>query len=524
MFVKNFLTSGDFLTVVPVGYPMTIQYDTTGTIEKVYKGWSDDRVLLDKAVLHQIMKTNLVPRNVSLKNGSTLVSGVLYTNKKYVGSGKLPDCVMDQILDGYLKGEGTFNFFAGSVESHSAVFRGASPIRQWLTFAGFHVLPGYVIPHDITEAGFEKLVRGSGFTFTYPLISDYIVFHNGEPQFHSVGLKSDIITTIIQKVTPLGYVVADIEFKDRSSTSWNYSDMLRLKLAPGSVVIRHEEGKPIYSYENSDVVISDKLTCTFCGKLIKVPSEGRVRCDDAHCNSRLYYDTRKFLEELSIPPALTHSRYIEVITAVGPNYSVLDILNADEYKDVTITTTLSKLLHAMIPVELSISEDTISAFCNRCNNKVATVEYYMDNTSKIFSDLKFEGDVQVKTLVNWLDSDPSNLLDINTALHHARIKITNTNKKFDGAPIFRNRTIAITGDFNRGSSSEVCAILSSYSAKIVTDSNIADIGVDCVLVGDRKENVNGHMIKDAKKLNIPIFTESEFFSQYAIDEDMAANL
>ena len=82
----------------------------------------------------------------------------------------------------------------------------------------------------------------------------------------------------------------------------------------------------------------------------------------------------------------------------------------------------------------------------------------------------------------------------------------------------------ITGDFNHGNMSEISAILSSYSADVITELPDSGDRIDCIVVGDRKENINGHAVKEAQKSGVPIFTETEFFSRYEIDADMAANL
>ena len=88
---------------------------------------------------------------------------------------------------------------------------------------------------------------------------------------------------------------------------------------------------------------------------------------------------------------------------------------------------------------------------------------------------------------------------------------------FDGAPIFRNKTIFITGTFKHGSLADIKSILESYSATVVTDF---DSYIQCVLVGDIKEDIEGQAIIAARELHLPIFSESEFFARYEIDEDL----
>ena len=102
------------------------------------------------------------------------------------------------------------------------------------------------------------------------------------------------------------------------------------------------------------------------------------------------------------------------------------------------------------------------------------------------------------------------------------IIITKTNRKFDGIPMLRNKTIAITGIFNHGSLQEVASILNSYSANVVFGN--CHEKIDCVIVGNINENVDGSLINRARDENIAVFTESEFFARYDIDSDLRENL
>ena len=63
---------------------------------------------------------------------------------------------------------------------------------------------------------------------------------------------------------------------------------------------------------------------------------------------------------------------------------------------------------------------------------------------------------------------------------------------------------------------EVSAILRSYGAQVVSDSS----EVGCVIIGDMNENSNGTVIRTAQYNHIPVFTESEFFARYGIDDDL----
>ena len=82
------------------------------------------------------------------------------------------------------------------------------------------------------------------------------------------------------------------------------------------------------------------------------------------------------------------------------------------------------------------------------------------------------------------------------------------------------KTIFITGNFVHGSTADIIAILKSYSAQV--SNKVADC--QCVITGDSMEDLDGRSIRYAKQNNIPVFTESQFFAKYEIDEDLSLNL
>ena len=118
--------------------------------------------------------------------------------------------------------------------------------------------------------------------------------------------------------------------------------------------------------------------------------------------------------------------------------------------------------------------------------------------------------------INWC-RDSKNLEMFTNLLHSGRVEISSAMKQFDGAPIFRNTKILITGTFKHGKLSDVADILRSYSADVTTYFQ-HDISV--VVVGDIKENVDGSIVTKARQAGIQICNESEFFNLYKIDEDL----
>ena len=106
-------------------------------------------------------------------------------------------------------------------------------------------------------------------------------------------------------------------------------------------------------------------------------------------------------------------------------------------------------------------------------------------------------------------------------INHNHVDIHVSMKKFDGAPIFHGKTIMITGRFKHGSHDEIISILESYDATVVTKFNNS---VQCLVIGDTKESIDGLSARYCKANKIPIFTESEFFKRFQIDEDISLYL
>ena len=177
---------------------------------------------------------------------------------------------------------------------------------------------------------------------------------------------------------------------------------------------------------------------------------------------------------------------------------------------------MAKLLRAMIPYDVIARDDVLMLFTMACMENPKTVEYYMLNPEQIPTDLRIEH-MDLPTLMEWF-TDNYNVSDMSTLLTIPQITITERNKKFDGAPIFRDKIIYITGTFLHGSMGYVSSILQSYSAKVTTTMSN---NVDLVLVGGTHENVDGRAIVSARQMHIPMAEELDFFAAYDIDTDIA---
>ena len=240
---------------------------------------------------------------------------------------------------------------------------------------------------------------------------------------------------------------------------------------------------------------------------------GLMTCSNPYCTSLLYPKIERFCKVLGLDVLSKEQfdKYVEDSELqIFP-----DVLLLPEYKDIKIKKNLWELIFACIPMDVGVDKQWLIKFCNRCNNNYKTVKYYFDGPIRIYTEL----DMNVsRRFANWL-SIPRNILELDTIINSEQIELAVKDKvmSFDGAPIFRNKTIYITGTFKHGSLAEIRAILESYSAVVVTDF---DQHIQCVLVGDIKEDIEGQAILAARELHLPIFSESEFFAKYEIDSDL----
>lgn len=526
MFVRNFLTAGDYVTIVPLGLPVTLQYSANGILEKILRGHGDDTVDITDKLKDLLLLNKKVPRSVSIKNGTTWVSGVFYTSMHNRKTGRVSEDTSEGYIQLLESNVDQFEFYAGSVNSMSTSFRGAVPIRQWLSLSGFEVLPGYVIPSDLDENRFEHMVTSSRYPFKWPLIQSYIIFHRNSISYHTLSFRWERVLTSYNCVKDDGSVITEAGCTGDINLELAYSDALKMNVQPNVYVLIDESSRVIYS-DDVDCLhkplmdnTKGKLKCPVCGKLYQVPSSGPVRCPDEHCNSRLFTRTNQLLATLNLP-CLSREEYDELTHKIGPLYSYPDVLDNLPH-DHEVELTFSQLLRACVPEHIVKGPDGFTSFCSKCNNDKDTILYYLNNPDRAFDDLNLvESSVNYVKFIHWLE-DPENVADIKSVMMHDNISIVGQFKALQNvAPIFRGVTILITGRFVHGNESRIFAILSSYGATVVTRF---DDKVSMVVVGDTRDGVNGQYLRQARNRNIPIYDESSFFKRYEIDNDLQENL
>lgn len=514
MLARNLLKAGYFIEPIPVGLPVTLEYDETGTCKRVWQGLevsqyqdnAETNIALNDIYAKCISK-NKVPTHVASQRGSTFVQGVLYTGKLYLeNSGVLPDCIISSIIDDVCYNNSDFNIFVGNVISTAINFAGAAQIRNWLKINNFNLLPGGIISQGDPIKSVMHCLDASA--FEYDLIVGYFIIRGSNCDIAFIGNTQKHISNINTYLDKCGYVRSDIQFMDGSSLSSSYYDIIKYQLNIQDSILLDSASHIISKLPlNQEMCNQGMITCPVCGKQYVI-SEEFSSCSDTHCLSKLYPDILHFLHRLNLEE-ISYDRYFEAIK-LGTLTKFGDIFMLSEYQDVMLQVSFFDVLDAIIPISAVRSRETIWNFYSACNSAWDTIQYYINNPLSISHDLKIQAD----DLVTWL-LDDYNKECIKDIILYTNVDIIENAKKFEGNPIFRGKNIYLTGKFSHGSITEIEAILRSYSAEI-SDYDIAD----CAIIGDIPENINGSKINKLKNRNVPVFIESDFFNRYEIDNDL----
>lgn len=514
MTMRNLLNSGDFVMLIPIGVHITLQYNTSGNLEKIYTGYDSTRIDRTEDMMGLFLENNIVPVKMHITRGTSWVRGVLYTGQLCLSQGVIPDVVEAELISKFIKSPNKFNFFAGTIESTSTVFRGMTAIRQGLAMSKFKILPGWFVPFGVSEKTINDWLNSPQYTFM-PIVTDLIIYHKDNINIISTKLTQLVVNEITKYTDYNGYVKAKISIKNSSQVMHiNYSDIVRFNIHNGSIIVLDVEKQIIFSKNiTKSKKYSNIITCAHCGRHYEIPENGTVLCPDIHCSSRLLQNIIQFIDVLKLPKYDDEIIFNWIKT--NKVTCIPDLLLIDEYKSIEIKISITDLLRALVPISLIPHEDVFMSFVIACSNNERTFKYYIHNPNHIVSDLGFSH-VDLNKLIAWL-SDGYNVSDLNTLLESSQISFLSIKKKFEGAPIFRNKTIYITGNFVRGTIGEIAAILQSYSATVTTQFTNT---VDCVLTGGTQENIDGKSIRAANILNKPIISEDIFFKQYDIDTDL----
>lgn len=523
MNVRNFLHPADFVTLVPDGIAVTLQYNDKGIVERGHLGLTPaDRTELPKNVYEAFKASDKFRsiRSISIKGGTTWISGVFYTsNRPTYGSGNLPNSTLPYYFARFISNCDEFSFYAANIQSQAAKLSGMVNVRRWLTLAKFNLLPGFVAPAQINRQSFDYCVRNAKFNLGYPVIPQFLVFRMGDVTCVNAELNASVVKSVKRNIDQWGHVKASVNIADEpNALSFDYSEIFRMNVCANSMIIYHSDNIiSAYSTDNKQREHRpNKLTCEYCGGLISIPATGPVKCDNDCCMSTRYSNVNNLLDAFQLP-AIDFSTYIKYVRD-RKILSDLDVFDLPEYATAELNTTISNLLSHIIPSYV-IDINTLRALVNSCNNTVVTLRFYLSHPNKILSDLSLSNN-RVYKLVSWLNTG-NNMQNVLQTLDYPRIKFNDVGVKFSASPIFRDKVIMITGQFIHGDNAEIGAILRSYGARV---TSVFDASVDCIVVGSIPIDVDGVSVRRAREINLAVFSESEFFKRFMIDEDIASNL
>lgn len=536
-FAKTVCKPNSVVAIIPVGLPVKLQYNEHGVLQKATIGFDieldpmyEDADVKDfnyNEFFHAIQTK--VPNSISTTGGTTWVYGVFYSDRIPCNEGVLPKALFKSYIDDIIAG-GQYQFYAGYVTSLAVSFKGPLIIRNFLQTAKFNLLPQMVISLAITEEALQNALRPSYVPFNPSFIAGFFIFEDLGCRYASNGL---IQVNVTKEPKPYvdkdGYLKGDVITEAKNTMVFNYSALVRHEVSKGAtLLLERDADSPNYIIRATRVGtgiekvinnIGKDIKCPVCGKIYRVgDDDAPIQCDDPHCLSRLYNESVKMLTALGLP-SLDYEAYKKLVDS-KKILCLVDILDTPPYADQNIEATLSTALYAATPIEVVPNFDIFERFANKCNNKVESVMYYLENPLRIETDLDIVDPI-VRRFAKWLQ-DPCNVSTLTSLF--GRVKIIDKVQKFDGDPIFRGNTIAITGRFKRGSFPEIESILMSYAAKVVCAIAPGQELPQVVVVGSTNENISGEIIQKARIHNIPVVEEDEFFTRYEIDQDLARNL
>lgn len=516
MFLKDTFRSGQIVLPVPVGIPVTLQYNIKGILERIFLGFDNYEDEISYDMFNSFYNSKVGPVKINVTGGTTWVKGVLYCDDLISDNGDLPQSILCKLSYNFTEHPETFKLFAGTVESKAIRLSNFASINRWLSISGFNILPHFIVPTPLDSNSFDTLLNHN-YPFLNYYIMCYMIYDKNGISIVYTGINEYVVDKIQRYTDVFGNIKCNVSYHiddENKKISYDYSTVVKLDIMKNKCVICDKNMNALICFGDSKRHLDDMVDCEFCGRQLKVPSQGTLHCSDPHCKSNRYSIFLHFIRTYHLPE-LSFSRYKKESTL----YNIVDLFDIDPWSNYTISTNFSELLRSIIPVNVVSDKSLIDSFVSHCNGNVNMFHYYISNTHAIQEDFHLSGR-QLGNFIKWL-SDNHNKEELIYLLDCKNICINDNGKRFKGYPIFRNKTIMITGDFNHGSQDDIVSILKSYSAEVV---NKFDENVDCVIIGSTLSNMNSIELNKAKISGIPVFEENEFFHTYEIDNDIQENL
>lgn len=512
---------GSFVTIVPVGLRVSLQYNASGVIQSAKVVDVDDELV---TLEHLNGMRPFIPQKIGLTGGTTWVEGVFYFADIPTDPGVVPECCYETYLKRFIAPDCMCQFYAGNVTSLAAQFHGVQSIRNWLGMNGFQMLPGTVVPTDLNESTIEMLMQTGAYSFKYPYIAGFYVYELDSTDYVPTDLHIGNVSEMSTTLTPEGYVQSNIlldevdDSGEKVSLILNYSDVCLHSIQEGASLFYYTgERTTVLATRSVDPkqrlrVVENQLTCPVCKKIYYAPAHGPVQCDDPHCLSRAYPDVCRMLRVFELPE-LSIDDFSKLIVD-KKIITFTDVLTLEPYNKTPIKADLVQVLKAAVPPGVCADGGFFEELVRRSNNAPETLQYYINNPIKVQTELDMVS-LPAQRFSEWC-KDNYNIMTIATLIQS--VDLVKSNYKFEGAPIFRGNTIAITGQFKRGATEKIQALLEGYAAKVVTD--FEDVAPNMLVTGGTASGISGKLIQAARKMNVPVIDEDQFFETY----DIVANV
>lgn len=538
MLLRNRLNAGDFIVPIPAGLYVKISYNAKGLLESIYAGGDgNDESNLLKLPQDEFMKLKndkhlAIPRQVNVSGGTTHVFGIIVPDSKLLKSlmlsasvGNLVDVIRMPLLKRIVY-EDSYNctLYAYNMKSNGVKISGRQAITRWISIQRFNLLPGFLAPYEQPET-VDRCIKENceGANGKYAIYCSYITFSKeGASEVYPLDVKVDLVESgpsLTMNENGVGFASVNCtytgshQFRLFTAKTFCISRTDKLVLE-GDEVIRN-----ISCNTSAFEGIKQKsLFCPGCGR--KLIIKGLTRCEDIHCVTRRYKAVCNMLDVLGLQK-LDFNDYQKHFwnKKEYQSFAIGDVLDyvipeGDNPLDVTISTALESVMYT-VPDALKLS----SSLVNQCNQSLESLMYYANNPSRIASDFDF-GKFSSESLIEWFE-DVENILEFKSVIEHPKINIVQNTSFYSVPPILRGTKLCITGRFEFGSKANVIKLLSSYSAEIV---DFVDDTVKFVVVGDKRIDVDGRLLSDARAAGVCIVEESKFFANFDITKDIKDNL
>lgn len=502
MELRDLLDSGQTYAILPIGQHIRLTYDENGKLS----GVSVPGAAASDKLISAIKKLTTVPQVIAIKDGYTYVDCVAVPSS-VVYNGHSIDCDSDELADV------PFGVWAYRVESLAVMFKGSVSQINWLKGAKFQTLNTFVMP-ALGSAESHSLHESAMYnnTFSVP-VAGYYSYNTDTitPIHYDVKVVSRVSNTRLSDGTICGMCTCN----DKSEVQVSWQDLIDFDVHTGTLLyIVNDNVEYAYKTDNKKRdPVKTTINCKVCGSPISAESP---ICNNSACMSTKYYDLVQMLDVLSLP-RLSYDTYKQLCDS-GKLITLHDIFDTEPYASSPTRWSLRTIMRAIVPYEIAC-DAVIDELVMRANNSADGVVFFASNPDKLKSFL--DTNQQSAQLVSWLAMSHNSQLVCYMLQDSNIVSDCADDKLFDGNPVFKDCTVCVTGDFVHGSSDDMKRLLSSFDANVVDSLNP---DVNMVVTGDTMTGIDGSIIRTARANKIPVYSETQFFALFELDEMTPQNL